>query len=514
MAKSIGEVLLAHGPCLSSELSQLLVNSGITPQAARKQISRAKGDVRRLHSLPFPKNSRFFYHKSDHESERYWRALLHAAIEKSPAYGPALAALKARSGIAPKDHFSILSGAPWRQKGQLSAETILTRLIRVGLVVELDVPGVGPCVRLRLVTAADTSELKARLITEGILLLVVKNWIRKLAIVSYDKVAVRGAAGPMPQVGTFNWDIAGPSYLAALARRKKGEKAKPGFFVCDVILGNTVDQDVMEAFLRKCRTVRMLKNIAPIISMVLADEFTAPAFRRGREEGVIAATPDILFGRDVADSLKALMSALKNAAQMTPDSPAVFNELFGKLGHIEGAAGNLRGALFELIVGHLVREIEGGEVSFGQKYNDPTTLRSAEADVVLNKNGQSVTFFECKGHQPTELVNDLTVTEWLHDKIPVIYNTAQTERRYRNLKFRFEFWTCGTFSPEAKNVLDQAARTIVRYQIAYKDGAEVRTYAAKQAGSSIRKTLEEHYFNHPMKRIAVKTDRLRIQQQK
>jgi len=62
--------------------------------------------------------------------------------------------------------------------------------------------------------------------------------------------------------------------------------------------------------------------------------------------------------------------------------------LFSTLGRIEGAAANLRGALFEMIVGFLVREREGNTIDIGERVSDPGTGRSAEMDVRRIKEDQ------------------------------------------------------------------------------------------------------------------------------
>ncbi|MCE7887026.1 MAG: hypothetical protein DYH13_05930 [Alphaproteobacteria bacterium PRO2] len=79
----------------------------------------------------------------------------------------------------------------------------------------------------------------------------------------------------------------------------------------------------------------------------------------------MATTPATLFGEDVAKALADLMDTLTNAAAVAASSPDQLEKLFQKLSGIEGSAGNLRGALFELLVGHMVRQLEGGSIDIG-----------------------------------------------------------------------------------------------------------------------------------------------------
>ena len=90
------------------------------------------------------------------------------------------------------------------------------------------------------------------------------------------------------------------------------------------------------------------------------------------------ATPGTLFGRDVAAGLAALLHTLTKAAAIAAQRPEAIGELFDKLGAIEGASANLRGALFEMLVGHCVMKIDDGSIDIGKIVIDPDTAKSAE----------------------------------------------------------------------------------------------------------------------------------------
>lgn len=77
------------------------------------------------------------------------------------------------------------------------------------------------------------------------------------------------------------------------------------------------------------------------------------------------AAPYLLFGREVAIGLAMLLTTLGKAAVIAVAKPEVITELFDRLGQIEGAAGNLRGALFEMIVAHAVQREGGGSIDIG-----------------------------------------------------------------------------------------------------------------------------------------------------
>ena len=90
------------------------------------------------------------------------------------------------------------------------------------------------------------------------------------------------------------------------------------------------------------------------------------------------------------------------------------------LTRIEGASANLRGALFELVTGSLVKDVEGGYLKTGQKIIDRGTGRKAEVDVQLDKeNNAGFLIIECKAKSPGARVSKNDVRKWYSDRVPM-----------------------------------------------------------------------------------------------
>jgi hypothetical protein len=499
---SVEAILQSEGPCLSSRLCARLEHQGLSAAAARQRVSRSNGTVKRLKGLVFPRGARFLYHESSFGSEQYWNALIRDIGVASPAYAAAVAALQARGGIVPRAFWDVVSGSPLRQKRQIASETVLERLLAVSLAELVDVIGVGPCVALNgYFSRLDDAVLKARLTTEKILLLAVRDWARKLGVASYNKIALRHDAGSPPRVGTFAWDLTGPSYLRAMTRRTQDGKLKPGFLVCDVVSGEGVGATAVSAFIRKCELMAGMKKMPPLFPVFIADRFSHDAFKLGRSHGVMAATPGTLFGRDVAVGLAALLRTLTKAAAVAVKHPELIGELFDKLGRIEGAAANLRGALFEMLVGHCVVKMDDGSIDIGKKIVDLETGERAEIDVFRVKEYRDVWSYECKAHQPGEIVGIAPIEKWITEKVPLIHRVLRREKRFQESLSHFEFWTCGSFSEEARTRLENAAANTRRYTLGWKDGPAVRAYAAKVRPKAVAEVLDQHFFAHPLARL-------------
>ncbi len=501
MSNLLKELMNNHGPCLSTDLTKILAKEhSLSEETARKRVSRGFAELKRLPYLTFPRKARFIYLQNDYNSPQYWEALKKSILDNSPAYGPALASLIQRGGLIPKEHFHIVCGAPLRQKKHLSSEIILSRLIRAEVVKELAVPGIGPCIALTgMLTGSepDVNQLRARLVTEAILLKAIRMWVRNLGIASFNKVALRDEGNMMPKVGTFVWDLTGPSYLAPMVDWNKQGKPVPGFIACDILLGSEVDEIGLRPFLQKISTLKSLKRIGRCLYIFVADSYTSLAFRKAKEKGIIPATPETLFGSEVAQGLARLTEVLTQAAKLSIN-PDVFDELFQRLGKIEGATGNLRGALFEFIVAELVRQTISSQVMLNQIIKDYETGAQAEVDVLAVKKNRTVHFIECKGYHPSSVVADDEVERWLSNRIPLIRKYALQHPEWKHLELHFEFWTTGNLSNIAVKMIDKAKATTRKYEIEYRNAMAVQAYALEVKDPSLLKTLNNHFLEHPM----------------
>ena len=404
---------------------------GKSPEAARQSVSRLPSSVRVLHGLPFPKRARFLYLPEQFGTDSYWTALIKAIDTSNPAYADAIAGLRSRGGVVPRRHFDIISGAPLKQKRQISSDTILQRLVSVDLVSTTEIDGIGECVTLAESSLGSVAlaGMRARLLTEGVLLDAIRKWAGRMNMASPNVTRIRDD-DPPPQFATFRFDLCGPCYLHPLARRRDA-KTDPGFLVADVVLGGEpLGEKEVAPFLRKCSTLSQLRNVRPFLPMLIADSgFTPEALRACRGRGIIATRSDSVFGEDVARALTDLFQTLSNAAAMAAANPTRIENLFQRLSAIEGSAGNLRGALFELLVGHAVRAIEGGSIDIGVLVVDTKNNRRAEIDVQLVKE-RTVIIYECKGYQPSSVVRKEEIDEWLSKRVPTINAAHRQEQRF------------------------------------------------------------------------------------
>jgi hypothetical protein len=492
----LADILKTLGPCLSTQLTEYLVTKvGMSPAAARQRVSRGAPQIKRLAYLPFARKARFLYHQDEYASPYYWDRLYAAISATNGPYARALGAVQARE-VVPIEHFLGACGAPIAQKKQLSALTVLNRMVDANVLVKHVLPGLGMCVMSKKTYEHHQRNLdglaaatRSRLIAESVLLDSIREWLRRLAMVSYDTVRMRSAE--MPRVGTFAWDLTAPSYLTSVLTRLKEKGVKSGWVVCDVLLIENAKLAHVEPFLHKARSIEALKNIGRTMFIFVAQSYDADAFKALRSAGIIPATPASLFGKDIAEGFRDLVQTLKEAAQGVVD-PGKFDQLFSKLGKLEGAVGNMRGAFFELLVAEVVRKSAAGQVRLNKVCKGEDGI--AEVDVYHLNEGIAAQMIECKGVAPGALVDDGEVGLWLTTRITRVRHHLQ-QIGWSGPLPRFELWTSGALSALARDRVEKTRQANGnKFEIRVVEGDALRACVKAVNDASLLKTFEHHFL--------------------
>ncbi|MGQ5255187.1 hypothetical protein [Xanthomonas arboricola] len=369
-------------------------------------------------------------------------------------------------------------------------------MVDANVLVRHPLPGLGMCVMGKKTyehNQIDLEELatttRARLVAEDVLLDSMREWLRRLAMVSFNTVRTRAAE--MPRMGPFAWDLTAPSYLTSVLTHSKGKGVKPGWVVCDVLLIENAQLTHVEPFLHKVRSIQALKNIGRTMFILVAQGYDAEAFKALRSAGIMPATPASLFGKDVAEGFRDLVKTLNQAAKGSVD-PQKFDQLFSKLGKLEGAVGNMRGAFFELLVAELVRKTAAGKVRLNKICQGEDG--GAEVDVYHLNDGIEAQMVECKGIAPGTTVSDEEVGLWLTTRIKRVRHHLQ-QLGWSGPLPRFELWTSGSLSPEARERVEKTRQAnINKFELRIVEGDDLRAVVKAVNDPSLLKTFEHHFL--------------------
>lgn len=505
MKNYILALLRKHGPSSSSELIKLIMKEGVQEATARQRITRARSGYRRLAGLILEKRARFIYLPEQYGTPEYWEALERVLRDNGKSYWGAIAGLKSRGGWCVKAHFPIVCGAPIGRQRQLPPDLILERLIAIKLLKEVSIskdsetyitfnPGYYSHCTL------DFNEKRALSIAENVAINAILEWARKIGFGSYGKFLTRSGE-PLPIVSSIAWDISAPSYIRPLTVASQAG-VKPGFFVCDVNLNDIIGIDAVTAFLRKYDMASAPENVAPILPFFIANGFDQLAFDTAKSAGIVVTTIDHLLGRDVSKALQDLIQLLGDTGNTASVNPGKLEEVLNKLTTIEGVANNLRGDLFEFVVGSLIKSVEKGYLKIGQEITHYVSGKKAELDVTLDyPNSNRRLIVECKAKSPGAMVSLEEVKKWYADRIPMITEILESSTPNEERSIRFELWSNGLFHPRALDWLKNELSSEKQWDVGWRDGKEMKEYVRRAKNKTISNILNQHYFKHPLTKL-------------
>lgn len=495
---SILQFLTDNGPSRSSLIVEELVKAGVKPEAARQRVARVVKPVRRFPVPMLPKREAFLYLEKDRNGDRFWQNFMRDLRATKSVYAAAIDGMIARGGLIRADQFPAISGATTiPQKGQLTVEVVKQRLLKANFMNEINNEEDGQCFSLAPSLASGSiAGMRACNLAERIILDGMREWSRKIGLASYNSVRIRGDADLKP-IGPFAFDFAGPSYLLPL----QGSNTKPGFIVADVFAEGRLTVNQIQFFIRKARVLKSTLKNTGVLSIIVGESFTGEAMTEGHAAGIMLATPKDLFGKRVGEAITSLCEVLSNAAKYASSNPERLTKMLDSLFDIEGRSNNLRGVLFELVVGYLARR-NAVSLDMNVTARDPNTGKTAEIDVqTITNQTSSVLAIECKGKQPGGSLSLAEVETWLQ-KIAIIRNYYGVHHSLYGASQQFEIWTSGTIDADALALLEEEKKKRTKALIDWKDGNAVLEIAKAGKEKGIADSLNQHFFKHPYSDMA------------
>lgn len=489
------KILASNGPCLSSELADILVERfGLTPAAARKRISRGTPNLKKLSYIIFPHRARFVYLKKDYASSKYWKALYSSLRKENSSYYMAINSIRTRGGMVRKDEFGIICGSPVRQKNHIPYESIISSLMKAEIILETSNENGDKYLYLKECEGHEymllENQYKNELI-KGIMIEQVRTWLKQLGLVSYGKTKAMGDETKNPMVGTFEWHITGPSYTHPLATNNINEK-KPGFIACDVNTTQSATLDDVETFIRKMEMTVSLKNISNCIFVYISNAFTENALYQAKAKGVLAITFSNVFGKRNTIAAERLGEILNNK-DINQIQTSEIKKLTKELNERNGITQNLKGKLFEFVCAEMKKKIDtSSRILIGREYLTSQGDK-AEADITSIRDDISISFIECKAIKRDSTLDDAQVDRWLDIRIPRLLNYCKSHTDYKHLKKSFELWVTGDLSEKSNLRINNFIGKNPKNKIIIKKPNELLK-DAKEINDRALKTLLFNYF--------------------
>ena len=471
--------LQEKGPSLSSSIKNELFKEGITDEAARQQISRARGGIYRLEGIQFPKQEKFIYLKDQYKTPSFYINLVKAFKATSSIHKCIITGLNNFGGRLSIDKLKVISGCPQARKKKKTFDQVTNELVKHGLIfndntiyyLNEDIFSSAKIYKDNRVTNYLNDFLRE----------ILALWLKNNSLVSYNAISFNG------DFCSYCWDIVAPSYLLPLIKKDEG-RINPGFIVADIIPQYEIDNEDVDYFIRKVDSSFLGKKTRPFIPILLGYRFNDSAWELLRKRNILAATINNFFGEEIEKLLINVAKLLETKNIKESDNLGDISNILKAVSKIEGPTNNFRGHFFELIVGFIASKTYAGSVSLNKKIKNDTDR--VEIDVLMTTSNEIIVY-ECKAKNPSQLIAKEEIIEWKKN-VAFIYRYFKSDSENSNRHISFYFCTTSDFNDEAKDEFNKINST--RYKMKIINGSEVFNFAKDKNLEDICAILKQYFI--------------------
>jgi len=471
-----------NGPTLSGKLIKMLVSEGksVSEVAARKQLSRLKGDIIRVKGL-FADGQFLFHHKEIFASEEYYEGLRDALKNSGKQYYTILQTLDFHYGQVKTSHLPSYSISPVQDlKGHITYNTVINKLLNLNLIhQDEEFISISSAISNG---SPNTNRAKGLELAKNFILIQFNDWSRKIGLVAYNSSKFHST------FGNYQFNFVSPSYIGSLPTINKS-KIIPAFVIADILIGNTINEFQVEFFINKIKTLKFRKSIAHFIPFLIVDSIDTKALNLLKSEGIVIGFVNELFGEKYKDLLNSLINLVTNAGAILKKNPEAYLDLILKLNKlVDGKTNNLRGDLFELAVGYYHVRI-CNTIDIGKLINHKGLQREIDVFGLL---ANKIFISECKGYN--HKVDKEEIDTWLGEKIPVIRKWILDQPSISDKEIIFEFWSTGGFTAEAIELLEKRKSETKKYIIEYFDLESMIIKSKEINSKKFTEILRDYYI--------------------
>ncbi len=304
------------------------------------------------------------------------------------------------------------------------------------------------------------------------------NLARNTGLVSYNTGEMFG------EFGKFRWGYKGVCPIMGLKNNDKF-----GFVVADILLGKPFYKKDVLFFDEKIKHIQSFKNASRIFPILLIDNLDKEALLFLKQRGIMIGFIKELFGEKYANTLNELVTILNNAGASLKENPDKYLELINELKiYNEGLVNNIRGALFEFVVGH-IHQAGCKSIDLGREIIGDTGRVDMDVLAIYQ---EKVVIAECKAYK--SLINEETVNDWLTKSIPALKKWISNQERLRETDVEFEFWSTSGFTSDAKTQLQEAESSVRKYKITHFGPEELKATAIKMKNKKLKEALNNFFL--------------------
>jgi len=475
---SIENILKKNGPMMSNELSQAVQSKFSIPyNTASQRVTRSK-DIKKIKGF-FVSNLALCYLQIHLENGLLFKALTKSLFLNGRKYWYTLNALLLHGGIINQKFLECYTNYPIiALKGHLPFKLIMQKFVSADILVYNGEYYIfSP--KLVKINVNSISYKAIEIIKEDIL----NNFntlTKNTGLISYHTGEKFG------EFGKFKWGFKGVSNISGLM-----QKDKPGFLLADIIIGTPIKENDVLFFIEKLKHIHSFKNASRIIPFLLVDDLNKDALIILKKHGIAVGLISELFGQKYADTLKELITVLNNAGASLKSSPDKYLDLIKELKkYNEGLANNIRGTLFEFVVGHIHSVDSNSSIDLGREIFENNSRH--EMDVLANYNDKII-IAECKAQKSQ--IDLETIEKWVGKKIPAFKSWFDKQETWKKKRLEFEYWSTSGFTKETLEKLEHISSSSKRYKVTYFQASDIIAKAKLMKNKKLKEALDDFFLN-------------------
>jgi hypothetical protein len=473
----IEKILHECGPIMSSELTRKLEkvesipNNTASQRVARnKEISKIKGF--------FKSNQSLCYLPIQEKDGELFEVLIKSLFENGRKYWYCLNAIRLHGGIIERKYLECFTNYPISPlKKHLPFDKVMQLFVSEDILVfsgnnYLLSPRFGQ-IRPNILSQNTIDLIKSDTLSHF------ESLTKNIGLISYN------TGEKFAEYGKFRWAFKGVSTITGIINN-----GKPGFLLADIIIGTPILKEDVLFFVEKIKHIQSFKNATKLIPFLIVDDLDKAALQYLKQHGIIVGFIGELFGHKYAEAIKELISILDNAGASLKKAPDKYLDLIKELKkYNEGLVNNIRGTLFEFVVGHIHSIESNCSIDLCRVILDNGVKH--EIDVVANYPNKIV-IAECKSVK-SKIDIDI-VDDWLGTKIPAFKNWAENQETWKQKSLEFEFWSTSGFTDEALKKLELVTKSSKRYKVSFFKSNDIRERAKLMKNKKLKETLDNFFL--------------------
>ena len=260
-----------------------------------------------------------------------------------------------------------------------------------------------------------------------------KDWLMQNTFVS-RRVQVADPEKPVVSYALLPFDLLGFSFASGIGIRKPNG-VKPTPVVGDVLL-DACNNAYAQSFCSRAREARVVGKMWPV-AFILAKGFTKDAHATLKRNGVLAWATDQLLGKKTAAAIKRILQLSETLLSQKQLKPKAFKEAFEAFENLGGLFGDLKGDIFELMIGYFFQK-RGHTTKLGWKVD------GYDVDLLAQRTTLAI-IVECKGISSKSEVPLSEIRRHVERRTPAARRRLSASDDFKPSRFQALVVTTGKF---------------------------------------------------------------------